>query len=56
MSSWSRCPAHYRDDDIKSGTLADIAPALCRGLGVFGASFGSAEVAINVEGPPLSEK
>ncbi len=45
MSSWSRVLRIDRDDDIKSGTLADIALLFAVGLGVFGASFGSAEVA-----------
>lgn len=45
-----------RDDDIKSGTLADIALLFAVGLGVFGASFGSAEVAINVEGAAVERE
>ena len=46
-----------RDDDIKSGTLADIAPALCRwSRRLWGKDFGSAEVAINVEGAAVERE
>ena len=38
------------------GAVVRLAADVCPGLMVFGGSFGAAEVAINVEGPPSNRR